>query len=220
MKKNNLFKLIFALAFIFILILLVNKFDIFNKENIRFILNEGEEREYIFIPVATILLIFFVPLSWIILAGGILFGFKGYINIMISAIIASIISFLVSRVFRDGITNFIYKFNRKRKRPLDLRSISMQIENYGKGYIYFLRTVPMIPYTLINYVSGITSISFVDYLWGTVVGLVISESLNILLIKSIYNIRESFFRFVLILAIKLIYTGFVMFYQREKRKFR
>lgn len=218
MDNKKFFKILFGFIFISILVLLIGKFNIFSKGNIVGLLKEGENIGNILIPVMTILMIFFVPLTWFTLIAGIAFGLKGYIYIMISALIGAVISFFIGRLFRDSIVAIINKFNSRKKRPVDLESISDQIEKYGRGYIYFIRTVPLTPYTLINYTSGISSVKFIDYLIGTVFGLIPSESLNILLIKSIYNIKTSFTIVIILLIIKIIYTLGVIILYRKLRK--
>lgn len=218
MNNKKYFRILFGLIFISILVILIGRFNIFNKENIQGLLQEGEDTGYILVLIMTTLMIFFVPLTWFTVLAGIAFGVKGYSYTMLSAILGAVISYFIARVFKEGIIKIINNINSKRSRPLDLQSISTQIENYGKEYIYFIRTVPLTPYTLINYTSGISSIKFTDYIVGTIFGLIPSETLNILLIKSVYNIKTSITMPIFFLTIKVIYTLIVILIYRKRRK--
>lgn len=219
MNKEKFKKIILGLAFIALLLVLVIRLDIFNKDQVQSLLEEGLDQGYLAIGLMTLMMVFFVPLTWFTLMGAIFLDLRGYVYIMIAALLASIVSFFLARVFRRDMLGLIERVNGRKKRPLDLESISGQLEDYGVGYLYFIRSVPLTPYALINYISGISSLDSRDYILGTILGLVPSETINILLIKSIYHMGESMKNMLFMLAVKLIYTFFVIIYHRRKRKF-
>jgi len=219
MNNKKFRKIMFGMIFISILLVLIIKLDIFNKDNIQGLLEDGIADGYLGIVIMTIMMVFFVPLTWFTLMGAIFLDFKGYVYIMISALVASIISFFVARVFRNDMMNLVNKMNNKKKKPLDLNSLSSQIEEYGINYLYFIRSVPMTPYGLINYVSGFSSIGLKEYILGSFIGIVPSETINIFLMKSAYNMRASFKNFLVMLVIKLIYTLFVIINHKRTRKY-
>ena len=116
---------------------------------------------YIFIyTLGTLLILPSTPLN---LAGGALFGiWWGVIWTSIAAIIAAVISFAFTRSLgREYITK---KLGRKWK------TLDLKIRQGGVFYMIAIRLLPVIPYGLVNFSAGLTSISFKDYLVGTSIG--------------------------------------------------
>lgn len=52
------------------------------------------------------------------------------------------------------------------------QSMDREIQRGGVTYIFALRLLPIIPYGLVNFTAGLTSIRFQDYLVGTLLGTV------------------------------------------------
>lgn len=222
MKRFNRRKLmeLGLLVFIFAVVLyLIFGLKIFNKENIESIAIRAEnDGPLIYLLIVTGLLVFFVPLTWFTLVAAVFLGWKGYLLTILAALIGSVIAFFIGKVFSDSVKAKLYEMNGKRNNKFDLRAISDQLEEYGRSYVFFIRSVPLTPYTLINYISGISNINFLDYLSGSILGIGISESINVFFMKSIYNIGDSFRNFLFWGFVKLVFTVSVIVFHRRSRK--
>jgi len=113
--------------------------------------------------VATSLLLPSTPLN---ITGGILFGLGfGMLWTGIAAIVAAALSFAFARTLGQAwITQ---------KMIGRWQAIDAEVRRGARFYMFAVRLLPIIPNGLINYSAGVTSISFKDYLIGTVPGTVL-----------------------------------------------
>ncbi|WP_346931159.1 TVP38/TMEM64 family protein [Clostridium sp.] len=169
MKKN--IKLIISM--ITILILVITYFAFFRgltPEILRnYIGDFGYLAPFIYILCFTILPIAFFPVPILALAAGLLFGFlPGTIYTLIGAVLNSAIMFLMAKVLaKDAVTNLL-----QRKLPENWSSFLFDLdEKRGFGIIFILRLIPAMPYNLINYGAGLTSIKFSSYMLATILGI-------------------------------------------------
>ena len=119
-------------------------------------------------PIIYILLyivgtLFLLPSTPLNLAGGALFGvFWGTLWTSIGAILAAIISFTFTRTIgREYIS---------RRFAGRWETLNAELYHGGLFYMFALRLLPLIPYGLVNFAAGLTSIKFKDYLIGTILG--------------------------------------------------
>ena len=114
--------------------------------------------------VATLLILPSTPLN---LTGGAIFGlWLGTLWTTIAAIIAAVVSFAFTRtVGRETIA-------RSRRLAGPWQAIDAEMRQGGLFYMFAIRLLPMIPYGLVNFAAGLTSIRFRDYFLGTVMGTV------------------------------------------------
>jgi uncharacterized membrane protein YdjX (TVP38/TMEM64 family) len=112
--------------------------------------------------VATILIL---PSTALNLAGGAIFGpWIGTLWTSIAALIAAIAAFTFTRTVGRELVE-----NRLAGR---LQAMDAEIQQGGLFYMFAIRLLPIIPYGLVNFVAGLTSISFKDYVLGTALGTV------------------------------------------------
>ena len=112
--------------------------------------------------VATLLILPSTPLN---LTGGAIFGvWFGTLWTTIAAIIAAIVAFTFTRtVGRELIA---------KKLAGRWEAIDAEMRQGGLFYMFAIRLLPIIPYGLVNFTAGLTSIRFRDYLIGTILGTV------------------------------------------------
>jgi uncharacterized membrane protein YdjX (TVP38/TMEM64 family) len=112
--------------------------------------------------IATILVL---PSTILNLTGGAVFGpWLGTLWTSIGAILAAIASFTFTRTIgRD----MVAKRLKGRWQSMDI-----EIRRGGMFYLFAIRLIPIMPYGLVNFAAGLTSVSFKDYLIGTTLGTV------------------------------------------------
>lgn len=98
------------------------------------------------------------------LAAGSIFGFmKGTVIASVSATVGATVSFLLARhLLRNTIQNRYHHL---------LKKINKGIEKEGKYYLFSLRLVPISPFFVINFLSGLTPISTSAYFWVSLVSM-------------------------------------------------
>jgi uncharacterized membrane protein YdjX (TVP38/TMEM64 family) len=116
---------------------------------------------YVILYVA--LTVFLLPSTPLNLAGGFIFGpWLGTFWTTIGALIAAIFSFIFARTVG-------YKIVEKKLAGYWQR-VDAEIQGGGIPYIFAIRLLPIVPYGLFNFAAGLTSVSFKDYIVGTVLG--------------------------------------------------
>lgn len=112
--------------------------------------------------VGTILILPSTPLN---LSGGAIFGvWWGTLWTTVAAIIAALVSFAFTRtVGRDYMS---------KKLAGRWEAIDAEMHQGGLFYMFAIRLLPIIPYGIVNFAAGLTSIRFRDYFIGTALGTV------------------------------------------------
>jgi len=207
-KKNK--KLIFSM--ITLLILVITYFAFFRgltPEILRnYIGGFGYLAPFIYILCFTILPIAFFPVPILALAAGLLFGFlPGTIYTLIGAVLNSAIMFLMAKVLaKDAVTNLL-----QRKLPENWSSFLFDLdEKRGFGIIFILRLIPAMPYNLINYGAGLTSIKFSSYMLATILGILPGTLVFLNIGNQALNIHKPAFMVSIILLILLTIFSLIL----------
>lgn len=112
--------------------------------------------------LGTLLILPSTPLN---LTGGAIFGsIFGTLWTSIAAVVAAVVAFAYARTI--GRELIAQKFAGR------WEAIDAEIKQSGFFYLFAIRLLPIIPYGLVNFAAGLTSIRFKDYLFGTILGTV------------------------------------------------
>ncbi|MBO1349765.1 MAG: TVP38/TMEM64 family protein [Hormoscilla sp. GUM202] len=119
----------------------------------------------IYIVLYTIATLFVLPSTPLNMSGGAIFGFwLGTLWTLIAAVMAAVIAFVFTRTLgRQFIAN---------KLAGRWEQIDIEVGQGGLFYMFAIRLQAIIPYAIVNFAAGLTSISFRDYLLGTILGTV------------------------------------------------
>jgi uncharacterized membrane protein YdjX (TVP38/TMEM64 family) len=103
------------------------------------------------------------------LVGGLLFGtLFGGVLVTIGATIGALLAFLVARrVGRDAVERFAAGGR--------LARFDRALSGSGLSAVLFTRLVPVVPFNVVNYLWGLSGVSFRDYALATVVGMIPAE---------------------------------------------
>ncbi|MHC0062510.1 TVP38/TMEM64 family protein [Nostoc sp. UIC 10890] len=106
-----------------------------------------------------------LPSTVLNLTGGAIFGpWLGTVWTSVGAVIAAIIAFAFTRTIgREAIA---------KRLAGRWQAMDAEVRRGGLFYMFAIRLVPIMPYGLVNFVAGLTSISFKDYVLGTTLGTV------------------------------------------------
>ena len=116
----------------------------------------GAAGPLVFMLIYIIGTIFFLPGSFLTLAGGALFGpVWGTFYNLTGATIGAIISFIVARYIGH---DWVEKQSGNR-----LKALSEGVETDGWKYVAFVRLVPLFPFNILNYALGLTKIKLSHY---------------------------------------------------------
>ena len=118
----------------------------------------------LFFVLYAVLNIFFIPPQFLSIAAVLMWGWwKGATIELVAATIAAIPPYLISRsTLRAWIAERIRSHG----------GIAAKLDREPFTWLLILRVVPIIPYTALNYVAGLSSIRIRDYMLATLIGMV------------------------------------------------
>jgi uncharacterized membrane protein YdjX (TVP38/TMEM64 family) len=117
---------------------------------------------YIFLYILTALA---VPGALILtVAGGVLFhAFPGVMYATIGATTGGVLAFLLSRYMLGNWLQARYE--------AQFRQFNSELKQYGHLYLMAARLIPVFPFFLVNYLSGLTRLPLRTFTWATVAGI-------------------------------------------------
>lgn len=103
--------------------------------------------------------VLFIPASWLTLAAGAVFGLGwGVVYVFVGAVSGSALAFLVGRyAARPWVEHWAASSPR-------FTAIDKAVAEDGRRVVFLLRLTPLIPFTALNYLLGLTRISLKDML--------------------------------------------------------
>jgi uncharacterized membrane protein YdjX (TVP38/TMEM64 family) len=105
------------------------------------------------------------PIAPLSLAAGLVFGAVwGSVYLMIAALIGTSMTFAISRFWGRKLADKILQGK--------FKDLDDKFEKNGFLTILFLRAIPLVPYEVLNYASGLSKIRFKDYFLATFLGLI------------------------------------------------
>lgn len=117
--------------------------------------------------IGAMIVVSFLPLpaETVAIANGAAFGrWEGFVLTWLGAMIAALIAFCIARLLGRPIVNRFIP-----KRSLD--RFETMVERRGAPFLLFVRMIPFIPYTVVNYGSGLSPVKLKTYLWTSAIGM-------------------------------------------------
>jgi uncharacterized membrane protein YdjX (TVP38/TMEM64 family) len=121
-------------------------------------------------PVAAIgamIAVSFLPLpaETVAIANGMVFGrAEGFVLTWIGAMIAAMLAFALAR---SVVRPLVYRFIP----AASLARFDRAIEKRGAPFLLLVRMIPLIPYTVVNYGSGLAPVRFRTFMWTSAIGM-------------------------------------------------
>lgn len=116
----------------------------------------------VFILLYAITIVFFLPGSPLTIAGGLFFGaIWGTVLSLVGAMLGATIAFILARYVASG-------WVEKHSGQL-LQRIIKGITQSGWRFVAVIRLIPILPFAALNYLLGVTSVSFKEFWFATAI---------------------------------------------------
>ncbi|MDD4506491.1 MAG: TVP38/TMEM64 family protein, partial [Sulfurospirillaceae bacterium] len=134
-------------------------------EQIRsFVLGFGLYAPLVFILLFTFAPLIFFPDGILALAGGLIFGFAwGSFYIILGALCGGTLSFYLARLYGNTM--------REKLSHEKLINFQKSVQKHGFIMILLLRLVPLVPFNIISYSAGFSTIRYRDFFFATLLGM-------------------------------------------------
>lgn len=170
-QKIKIIKLIIAALAIIIISIVLKLSNVSSVgEIIELIRNSGRVGIIVYILLFSILPTFFMPVTILAISAGAVFGFwQASLWTFIGAFFNSTITYVISKYFAYDLINDYA--NRKYSNEYE----KLKRNTKGKdGFILMmvLRLLPLVPYTLLNYISGVVGYDYKVFITSTLLGII------------------------------------------------
>ncbi len=142
-----------------------------------------------------------------------LFGFwQGLLIVIIASNIGCTITFFISRFAGK---NFVMRFI---KSGTILDKANKQMEKNGFLYMLYLRMIPLFPFNIVNYVPGLTSISYIKYAIATFIGMVPGSAIYVYASFSASDVANNPWGLIISILILVLFTLVTVLVSRRNSK--
>ncbi len=120
------------------------------------------------IAIAAMVIVSFLPLpaETVAIANGMVFGrLYGFVLTWIGAMVAAFLAFCLARWLGRPL---VYRFIPNKM----LSRFEQAVERRGAPFLLFVRMIPLVPYTVVNYGSGLSPVRMRTYLWTSAIGMI------------------------------------------------
>lgn len=216
-KQKNLEKLIKIILTIFIVVASFFVIKYLPLERVRAIIKSGGAfAPLIYILLFSILPIFFFPVPILALAGGLAFGvWKGSFYTIIGASINCILMYLIAKyIGKEQVDRYLDKHLSE-----DVKKRIASKETDIGFYLFVLRLTPIIPYNLINYMSGLLDIELKKYIIISILGIMPGTAVYLNMGDKAINYKsKEFVLSVVFMVVLVILANLLTKYLKKKGK--
>lgn len=169
--------------------------------------SSGRLAPLVYIILFAVLPIFFFPVPVLALVAGVAFGlWSGTIYTIIGAFLNCSIMFFIARYLGKGYIDNLVQ---------NKLSDSIKLKLYGNDknlgfFIFILRLIPIVPYNIINYVSGLSNISYSKYIFYSTIGVIPGTIIFLNVGDKSSQVNSSGFYISIILLIVLIIGSYLL----------
>lgn len=181
-----------------------------DPERLMDFLSSWEERSpIIFIAISSIRPVFLFPTSILIIASGILYGkILGTLYGVAGSTLGAVVAYFFSRMLGSDFVQLIFGAR--------LHQMESILSAQGLRIIFILRLIPVVPFDLVNYASGLVRVNFLQYVGGTFLGLIPATFAYTFLGESLKKLYSFQFFLSIFFFIVLIYLP--LLYEQRRRK--
>ena len=216
-KQKNLEKLIKIILTIFIVVASFFVIKYLPLERVRAIIKSGGAfAPLIYILLFSILPIFFFPVPILALAGGLAFGvWKGSFYTIVGASINCILMYLIAKyIGKEQVDRYLDKHLSE-----DVKKRIASKETDIGFYLFVLRLTPIIPYNLINYMSGLLDIELKKYIIISILGIMPGTAVYLNMGDKAINYKsKEFVLSVVFMVVLVILANLLTKYLKKKGK--
>lgn len=171
-KKEGDNKILKSLGGILLLVLIIAIINYYMQqtgytaEDIKnYISSFGIWSPLVFIILFTLVPLTLFPDALLAIAGGMVFGLvPGFIYTMVGAACGATLAFMIARLAGNKV---IKKFKNH-----NLVQVQNLLTRNGFWIVLYLRLIPLIPFDIISYGAGLTSIKYRDFILATLLGII------------------------------------------------
>lgn len=168
---------------------------------------------FIYIGFYIVAVIFAFPGLPLTVLSGAMFGFGlGTLVTVVGSNLGTLVTFLISRYFGGELMPFL-----TRRYPY-FKEMDEKLKHNGFRVMVTLRLLPLIPFNAINYLAGLTSVSYRDYALGNLVGMLPASMLYVYFGVTAMESQGNPKGLMLSILLLLLFTGMSTLFKKKQSK--
>lgn len=192
--------------------------DHITVENLSNMINTASDSKsapFVFVLAYILGVVFALPgLIFMVLAGSI-FGFwQGVALVVIASNIGCQITFLISRSLGREFVSRFFSLNGFYSK------VSNKMDHDGFTIMLYLRLIPIFPFNVVNYISGLTSVSYRDYTLGTLLGKLPAIIIYVFLSSRVSDMDNALKNLPLYAFILITFLTVTLLIEKKQKVFR
>lgn len=207
-KKQKTLKLVLLLAFVALVIIILTLMPKLSPQALRdYFQAKGSAAAIYYILAFTILPAFFFPVTPLAVASGLAFSFwHGVLYTLIGALLNISLTFWLSRSLgQERFQNLIIKHDSRGW----VKNYLQSGQTKSFYILLLLRLMPVVPFTLLNYASGLGQISYGSYVLASLTGMLPGTLVMVNLGDKVLDTGSPQFYLSLLLMVALVAGGFL-----------
>lgn len=216
-KKISLRTIIFfgVIAVIVLVVLLTPLRQYLSIDSLKAFVESARESVWaplIYIAIYVVAVIFAVPgFALTILAGPIFGLWMGTLLVIIASNIGTQITFWISRLAgRDFVAKII-------KNDSFVDKVSNKFEKNDFLVMLYMRLIPVFPFNVINYLSGLTPVRYKSYTLATFLGMIPGSFIYVYLSTSVANVRGNPLGIIVPIVLLVLLTVGTIIVKKKKK---
>ncbi len=193
------------LAILGVVIVLVFVFrDYLNIDSLLNVIEAVQENRYapiLFVVIYAVAVTFMIPASALTLISGPIFGFwGGLVLTIIGSNIGCHLSYNAAKVIgKDAVGKLV-------KSGSFIENAQERAKKNGFIFMMYARLIPIFPFAVVNYLSGIIGIKYKDYTIATFLGMIPGSAVYVYLGYSAANIKENPLGIIVSITVLILFT--------------
>ncbi len=178
-------------------------------------LREKPYAPFLYMGIYILGVIFAIPGTLLTVAAGPIFGpWEGILYVVIASNTGCFLTFLLSRYLgRDLVARLV---------PTEgyLDKLEKSIEKNGFVYLLYIRLLPIFPFNVINYLSGLTPIRLKDYVLATFFGMLPGTAVYVYVSFAAFGSQDNKILLASSLVFLALYTGIIFIVKKRSKLFK
>lgn len=166
----------------------------------------------IYVGIYILGVIFLVPGIALTIVAAPIFGFwQGLALVIVASNIGCSLTYFISKfIGRGAVEKFI-------KGGSFLEKASNKIEENGFLFMLYVRALPIFPFNMVNYLSGLTGIKYLHYALATFIGMLPGSAVYVYLSYTASDIKNNPYSIIISVGILVIFTIATKLIMKKKK---
>ncbi len=200
-KRSFIAKIVIVIIVIAVIVAFRDELTVENLLALIEVVRENPYAPILFVVIYAVAVTLAIPASALTLISGPIFGFWGGLLLtIVGANLGCHLSYFVAKIIgKDAVERFV-------KSGSFIERAKEKAKNNGFVFMMYARLIPLFPFAVVNYLSGIIGIRYRDYSIATFLGMIPGSAVYVYLGYSASNIQDNPMGIIISVVVLVLFT--------------